>query len=492
MNQRPNILMIIADQHRWDCLGVAGNKQIQTPHLDQLAGQGVLYENTFCTAPICTPSRYSLFSGLHVHQHLGWTNHCTLSPGIETFPRILKNEGYRTKAIGKMHFAPTYLDIGFEEMELAEQAGQGRYEDDYHRDLLRKGKIDELDWIDQVKDLRTQAPKWYWDSYGAVESNLSEEDFSTTWIGEKALQSINQWGEDSNFLTVSFIKPHHPFDPPKPWSEQYSPKDLALLPGWMENCSPIDLAMSRGFFPHDKLSKETLQKVMAYYYGSISHIDSYVGKFVSLLQKKKRYDNTLIVYVSDHGEYLGFRHLLGKGNYMYDPVVKVPLIIKYPEQKRKGTRSDSLVSLVDLPVTILKQTHCSPASAMKGKDLSSEFDQKYIFAELNGGSEYMIRSKTHKLLLCRDKETQFFDLINDPLETKNLFNEKSTQLLIEEFRNRLAQWMFFEATPPVVLDHKASQIAKILSDENKSVSNEHVKEWFHQKITKQIHSASQP
>jgi len=116
---RPNILLIHADQHRFDCLGAYGNPDIQTPNIDALAQDGVLYEASFCPFPVCTPSRYSLLSSQYVHQHLGWTNHSTLPNGIPTFPKVLRANGYSTKAVGKMHFTPTYLDVGFDEMILS-------------------------------------------------------------------------------------------------------------------------------------------------------------------------------------------------------------------------------------------------------------------------------------------------------------------------------------------------------------------------------------
>jgi arylsulfatase A-like enzyme len=128
----PNILILHADQHRYDCLGAYGNPNVQTPSIDALAADGIRFENSFCPFPVCTPSRYSLLSSQYVRQHLGWTNHCTVPPGIPTFPRLLRDAGYRTKAVGKMHFTPTYLDVGFEEMLLAEQDGPGRFDDDYH------------------------------------------------------------------------------------------------------------------------------------------------------------------------------------------------------------------------------------------------------------------------------------------------------------------------------------------------------------------------
>ena len=118
--RRPNVLILHVDQLRFDCLGIYGNPDVKTPNIDRLASDGVRYVNSFCAFPVCTPSRYSLLSGRYVHEHAGWDNRSTLSPKIATFPRIFRAAGYRTKAVGKMHFTPTYLDVGFDELMLAE------------------------------------------------------------------------------------------------------------------------------------------------------------------------------------------------------------------------------------------------------------------------------------------------------------------------------------------------------------------------------------
>ena len=215
---RPNILVILTDQQRHDCLGFAGQNQLKTPHLDALATDGVHFANTFCTFPVCTPSRYSLLSGLPVRAHAGWTNHCTLAPHIPTFPKTLRAAGYRAAAVGKMHFAPTYLDIGFDRMELCEQDGDGRFEDDYHRDLRAQGRLDCLDIMDQRAEFRAQAPDEYWKTCGALPSDLPESLHSTTWIADRALRQMENWDENGgNLLMFGFVKPHHPFDPPAPW-----------------------------------------------------------------------------------------------------------------------------------------------------------------------------------------------------------------------------------------------------------------------------------
>ena len=153
-----HILIVHTDEHRIDCLGASGNKEIKTPHIDSLAADGVRFNNSFCSFPVCTPSRYSLLSGLPVHEHQGWDNHCTLRPGTPTFASVLRQAGYATKAVGKMHFAPTYLDVGFAQMELAEQDGPGRWDDDYHRYLRQLGLVDANDLEDQRSEYRRGAP----------------------------------------------------------------------------------------------------------------------------------------------------------------------------------------------------------------------------------------------------------------------------------------------------------------------------------------------
>ncbi len=210
---KPNVLLIHTDQHRYDCLGCTGNPDVKTPAIDALAADGVVFENSFCSLPVCTPSRYSLLSGLYVHQHLGWSNRCTLPPGIATFPKEFRSAGYRTCAVGKMHFTPTYLDVGFDEMILSEQDGDGRFDDDYHRYLKARGLVDAVDVIDQRREYRELASAEYWASFGAQESDLPEEHHSTTWIGDRAMDVVSRWQGGGNLLMAGFIKPHHPVRP---------------------------------------------------------------------------------------------------------------------------------------------------------------------------------------------------------------------------------------------------------------------------------------
>jgi arylsulfatase A-like enzyme len=410
---------------------------------------------------VCTPSRYSLITGLYVHQHLGWTNHCTLPAGLPTLPRILRDAGYRTKAVGKMHFTPTYLDVGFQEMLLAEQDGPGRYDDDYHRWLCEKGLYDRVDLLDQVRAYRQQAPPAYWDTFGALCSDLDEAHHSTTWIGDRAVETVEGWTGEGHMLMVGFIKPHHPFDPPAPWDGMYDPTTLSILPGWTEACLPQDLAYYSGYFDMASMTEPQLRRAMAFYYATISQIDHHVGRLTDALKGRGLYENALIVYTSDHGDYLGFHHLLLKGNHMYDPLIKVPLIIKFPGQIRAGQVSDALVSNVDPAPTLLRSAGLDVPRTMQGIDLATPgASRELIFAEAPRARQYMVRSQTRKLLLCGDKtHSGFFDLERDPLEMHNQIGEPAYRDEIEAMQKQLLQWALFDSPSPVHLDRDAPVIA---------------------------------
>jgi len=455
----PNVLVIHVDQHRIDCLGAYGCRDIKTPHIDSLAQDGVLYLNSFCPYPVCTPSRYSLLSGQYVHEHGGWSNNSTLAPEIATFPRVMRAAGYRTKAVGKMHFMPTYLDVGFDALELAEQNGAGRWDDDYHRYLMERGLVDWNDLEDQLREYRQKARPKYRETYGALVSNLPEEHHSTTWIGDRAVETLQSWDSDGGqLLMAGFIKPHHPFDPPAPWQEMYNPEQVDVLPGWTENNFDHDLELSRGYFDNSTLNLPAVRLATAYYYAAVSQIDHHVGRMIDLLRQKGIYDDTLIIFTSDHGEYLGFHHMLLKGNYMYDPLAKIPLIIKWPGNKRAGSVSRQMVSNIDIAPSICRAAGLSPGKQMHGNDLQRESaGHEIIFSETR--NQVMARSRSRKLILTSRSKNLYFNLENDPLELDNLYDAPENRDELRVIEKILDGWRFKGNTEPY-RDGNAPQISQ--------------------------------
>ncbi len=424
-----------------DCLGAYGNQDVKTPHIDGLAADGERFVHSFCPFPVCTPSRYSLLSGLYAHEHGGWSNHCSIAAETATFPKILRAGGYKTKAIGKMHFTPTYLDVGFDEMELSEQDGPGRWDDDYHRYLMARDLVDSNDLEDQRSEFRRKAGARYFETFGAMESNLSDEHSNTTWIGDRVAETLEGWDEKQpSLLMAGFVKPHHPFDPPAPWDTMYDPEKLALLPGWTETSFEHDLKYSRGYFDNASLTEPAMRKVMAYYYATISQIDFQVGRMIKILKDKGLYDNTLIIYTSDHGDYMGYHHMILKGNYLYEALAKVPLIIKWPKSKNAGTVSSKLVNNIDLAPTICHLVQLPPAKTMRGKDLAKDPGHDIIFCE-SGPNQVMARTQRYKLILAGPRNANlFYDLEADPLERNNLYDNPAYQDRIAELETKLNDW----------------------------------------------------
>ncbi len=455
---KSNILILHADQHKQSCLGVYGNREVQTPQLDALAADGVCYENSFTPYPVCTPSRYSLLTGLYAYQHLGMSNRCTLPQGLPTFPHLLRESGYRSAAVGKMHFTPSYADFGYDRLCLCEQDGDGRLDDDYHRYLRELGLWDCADTLEQVESYRQNAGADYWESCGARISDLPERHYSTRWIADRAAEELERWTDGGNLLTVGFVKPHHPFDPPQEWAERYDPEMLTLPKDWTAQCLAPDLDYDGGFYPHDRLTPATLRRCLAYYYAAITQLDTEVGRLLDILKRRGLYENTLIVYTSDHGDYMGARHMLGKGNYLYDALAKVPLLIKYPQHCAvpKG-RDSSLVSNIDLAPTLLAAAGLPRAAGMSGRNLlESADDRDFVFSQHVKHRQYMLRSQTRKLLYCERAELcQFFDLEKDPQELENRYRDPAYQTETTAMKEALARLMLFDAPAPVHLDLQA-------------------------------------
>jgi len=443
--QFPNVVLIQADQFRWDCLG-SKNPDIYSPNLDYLAEQGASFSQAFCPLPVCTPSRYSMLSGTTPHEHGALSNHSTPDPATPMLPRELQKMGYVTSAVGKMHFTPTYHDVGFMRMKLAEQNGPGRYQDDYHAELQAAGHLPYDDLIDQESEFRTLAPAEYWKTFGANATRLPEEWHSTTWIGDKAVEEVLSWEPGvAQFLHVSFVKPHHPFDPPQKWLELFDEGSLTIPPGWTDRILPQDEAYQHLYFDNDQLTELSLRRVLAHYYASIAHLDFHIGRLIQALKDEGKYDDTIIVFTSDHGEYLGFHHLLLKSGPLYDPLVRVPLIIKWDKKSLVELDSDRLVSLIDLAPTILDRIGLPIPPQMSGHSLLREFPRDYVFCETGSefGLEYMVRGHRFKLLLRRDS-AQLFDLLHDPLEMTNLADQSSHGNQVAVMREKLADWILFQ------------------------------------------------
>lgn len=464
----PNILVLHCDQLRWDCLAFNGNPDISTPNLDRLARDSVNYCNQFTVYPICTPSRYSLWSGMYVHQHGAWDNMSTLPSGYPTFPGVLRDNGYRTVAVGKMHMNPTYQDVGFSEMTLAEQNGIGRFEDDYHRWLMDQGKIDRFDLHHQSGIFRQEGCSHRYDMCQCAQSDLAQEDYSTEWITRMAEQELHRWEDGTpSMLMVGYISPHHPFDPPAPYSSMYDPDKLTLLPGYLAEPLDRDNATNGTAMDYNALSEGDIRSIMAAYYAMISEIDAGIGRLIDLLKEKGLYDNTMIVFTSDHGEYMGFHHMMLKCNHLYDPLARVPLLVKYPGSEGAGQCDPALTENIDIAPTVLQACGLPTPATMQGRPLSAQPCREFVFSEGQYGTEeasclgYMLRTDRFKLLVRGSLENaMLFDLEKDPAELQNVADDPAYRDTLTELQNKLAHFVMFDSLGKVYRHRAAPQLRR--------------------------------
>ncbi len=337
---RPNIVFIMSDQHRWDCIGAAGNSVVKTPNLDALARDGVLFENCYSCTPTCTPARSGLLTGLTPWHHgmLGYGRVLTHYP-VE-LPQYMCNAGYYTFGIGKMHWYPQKTLHGFHGT-LVDESGRVEtpgFISDYRR------------WFKEVTPtLNPDATGIGWNDYESAQYALPEKLHPTAWTGNTAVNFIESYDKDNPFfLKVSFARPHSPYDPPERFWDMYNADDMPVpyIGDWTDKYAAYNNTSSSSWRCARDVA--TVQHSRKGYYGNVSFIDEQVGRIIQALQRKGLYDNTLIFFTADHGDMLGDHHMWRK-SYAYEASAHVPMIMAWPKNFPATLARDSkLTQTVEL------------------------------------------------------------------------------------------------------------------------------------------------
>ncbi len=433
---RPNILLIITDQQRHDCIGYAGDGVLQTPHLDKLAKRGVVFTNCYTSWPICTPARATLLSGRYAHKIPGvsLTNNKSLPPEHFSLPRFLQDNGYDTALIGKMHLKPIHADIGFRKMETAEHdpTQEGCFvEDEYHAYLEKEG-IDDWQEKFQYPSEYPKAPEEYKKNLQAVAFPYPEKYHSTSWIAERAIRYLNNRNNlEPFFLCVSFLKPHHPFNPLPRFLEMYEAKKIPLpdrrigklTPGLEEDFSR---RIAHGVYDLTNFDADLCRKIIAHYYATITHIDEAVGRILEHINLSE----TLIVFTSDHGDYLGRRNRIFKNpNLPLDDLSRIPLFLSGAGIPAGRVHQDP-VEIGDIVPTLLSLSGLKIPGGINvnGYNLTSCFNHSYcpvprvVFSRTRDWA--MVRQGPWKYMESEAGERMLFNLAVDPLEKRNLLREE--------------------------------------------------------------------
>jgi len=486
MNNQPNILIISADHHRADCLGVAGRK-VKTPHLDALAKSGTRFGSCITPSIACQPARASILTGQLCRTHGVHDDGLDLNKNVgeKGFAGTLANAGYDTSLFGKAHFstyhpkAPSgrpecslssakYDDqwygpyMGFDHVELTLHGKHGfepdkpprgqHYERFFHADGQGEKKMGDYR-TDKGKSI---GPDICW------HSGLTPAHHHTTWTADRAIEWL-RGGRDTDkpFCSwISFASIEHPYNCPEPWSKVHHPKDVDLpshrtldpdsLPWWYRAALGRE-GSPQGTLPENvrartqptQKSDDQLREIIANTYGNIAFIDDQIGRILNNLADLGLSENTHVFYLSDHGDWLGDHGLTIRGPMFYDCMLRVPMIWSGPGVPKNRVNYEP-VSTLDLSPSLMELAAVDAQLTQHGQSLHPLLDgsSKRDFAmsewELMPGrvkakvSIRSVRTRTYKL--TKDMNSghgELYDLLADPNETNNLFNDpKATDLKI--------------------------------------------------------------
>ena len=346
---KPNILHLFTDMQRFDTIAAMGNPIIKTPNLDRLVNEGIAFTNAFSPSPVCIAARCSMITGQYPMNTGCYENSIMPRDGRATFMEELTKQGYRTHGIGKCHFVPGKFDLwGFQSREVQEEGGEvpNNLEKHHYLNYLKNHGYDHICEAYGVRGEMYYTPQ---------PSQFPAKDHPTAWIGDRSTAFIRENGDAPWYLFSSFIHPHPPLTPPNPWHKLYRAADMPL-PNLPENPEEfqtfVNKIQNRYKYGDAGKDRHSLRQMKAYYYACISFVDYQIGRILEALEETKQLDNTLILFSSDHGEYLGDYDSFGKRS-MHDSSVRVPMVLRLPGRFAGGKSCDIPVSLVDIAPTFL-------------------------------------------------------------------------------------------------------------------------------------------
>jgi len=496
MDRPFNVLWIMTDQHRADCLGYMGHPAVQTPYLDQLAAEGIAFENAFCQSPACMASRAVLLTGRYPDS-VRVRGMGVLPPSEITVPEMLKREGYGTAAFGKTHFTPElytreqlHSDVpSLDWREFAEDACLSPIPDDPNKrnygydihlgcDDANQGLFQR--WLcERHPDYAASVPRRYEGDETPGDLFISaypSHCHQTTFIAGSCIDYLrSRSGEQPWFAYCSFVAPHHPFEAPLDQIERYDLDNLPL-PAYKGGADPAFLPphIAEGVNEMLRYTEPVQRRIIQHYLASISLVDDNIGKLITTLRDTGQLERTIIIFNADHGEFLGNHGLLRKTSVHYDETLRVPFLLRLPAQLGAGRRVPGLVELTDICPTLLGLLGLPKHHGIQGIDWSDalhtgkEIGREDIYADMfdmtpqrfgeaSGpfGAVRTLRTRDWKLNIYPTASRQYgqlFDLQHDPDESHNLYGDPAYRDMREEMLWRLLQRIHCNTDPlPLLL-----------------------------------------
>lgn len=496
---RPNVLLIMSDQHRGDAYGFEG-RRVHTPHLDLMAQQGTRFSACITPNVVCMPSRCSILTGLLPLTHGVHDNGIDLeeTQAEQGFAATLSRAGYATHFIGKAHFSsnhsygnrPTGRCENLPSASMFPPSWRGPYMGFEDVELMQLGHNY---WLPEPPPGGLHYERWYHqDGTGAHRNAMYRQHLggvvraaqthssalpaawhNTTWVGDRTVEMLRahgraqRGGQHASFCAwVSFADPHHPFDAPVPWSHLHRPEDVDLptyrtldldrRPWWhraaLQNTpggTPESRKVRQEYSRIEPQDDAQLRDMTANYYGMISLIDHNLGRIQNALREEGLLENTLVVFTSDHGEWLGDHGLVLKGPMHYEGLLRVGLLMQGPGIPCGKVVSEP-VSTLDLAATFGDWTGVPMHSAMHSQSLlpvvHGQMHREHALSEWRLGPSRCgvaldlrtVRTRDAKLTFeFGSSEGELYDLKNDPHECENRFNDPAFRGLREELMDRL-------------------------------------------------------
>ena len=454
MDQQPNILWICTDQQRYDTIGCLNNPHIDTPVLDQLCADGVAFSHTYCQSPVCQPSRASFLTGLYpntIHVNRNGNSYFPANERVRLITRRLADGGYDCGLAGKLHIATAWTgvepraDDGYRVFDHSVSATQFVGRGNAYSDWLREiGRLDEVLDTSVIDDARNRGARY--------RPDVPAELHQTSWCANRAIAFMGEQRTGPWLMSVNIFDPHGPFDAPLSYQRRYEDRELPAAI-YTERDAANQERLAGAFFqsePQPPGEKQRQQK--ASYYGMVALIDEQVGRMLEALEGSGQRDNTVVIFMSDHGEMLGDHGLSRKGCRFYDGAVRVPLIVSWPGVFGGGRVADGLVELTDLAPTLAElagvplpwshgQSLVPILTGAADPTVHRPFVRCEYYDALNmylpqepgrhtPGWATMYRDQRYKLVNYHGLEWgELYDLDQDPDETENLWEQPAAGAL---------------------------------------------------------------
>ena len=465
--RRPNILMLVTDQQRWDTVSAYGlNDVCRTPHIDALAERGVRFDNAFTPTAICSPARASLYTGLYPHKHGVTGNGMTINENVQGVNKYLDKAGYRCGYAGKWHAdeerGPS--ELGFTGKDFMGYAFPGsNLLPGFQFGATPLGGNPYKEYLEENDfDLPTVSHRFVGTNPGCSTQEMFAlhegpvESCVEYFVAEETNRLIDELNDEDEpfFIWANFWGPHTPCLIPEPYFSMVDPASIPEHPSYCETFEnkPYRQQLIERMWGLGDYGWEGFQEITARYYGHMALIDDMVGRIVADLEALGLSDDTVVIFTSDHGDCMGAHKLIEKGEFMYDEIYRIPLVVAHPDCEQPGSANEDFVYLHELTSSIIDMAGLDVPENMDGdsflpamlgdptpngrEEVYCVFDRHFTRAD-----QRMVRTRTHQLTFNSGDQGELYDLVADPYQLHNVYGQPEYEVVRQDLMARMERYM---------------------------------------------------